>query len=268
MSDRFRALHESGCFVIPNPWDTGSARYLAGLGFEALATTSSGFAFSRGLPDGDVPLGEMIVHVREIVEATDLPVNADFLNAFADDPDEVTANVRGCVGTGVAGLSVEDMRSDRSLYDFGHALDRVRAARAAIDGIDPGVMLTARCEAFVVGHADPLGEACRRLEAFADVGADVLFAPGARDAEAIRAIVSAVAPKPVNVIATPSSSVEELEALGVRRISLASGLSRAAWGGFLRAARELAEGGTFAGLENAEPGGDLNQFFREERWRT
>lgn len=264
----FRQLHERGCFVIPNPWDIGSARLLAGLGFEALATTSGGFAFSRGLPDGAVSCDEMLTHIREIVEATDLPVNADFQAAYADEPEGVAANARLCVETGVAGLSVEDMTKGHSLYDFTLAVERVRAARGAIDTSGADVLLTARCESFVVGHPDPLREACRRLEAFAEAGADVVFAPGSLDGDAISAIVATVSPKPVNVMATTKiRSVAELAALGVRRVSLAAALARAALGGFLRAAREIAERGTFGGLEGAEPGADVNRFFRNAGWR-
>ena len=265
----FRRLHESGCFVIPNPWDVGSARLLAGLGFEALATTSGGFAFSRGLPDGGVPLDEMLAHIRELVEATDLPVNADFQAAYADEPENVARNIRLCVQTGVAGLSIEDMRADRSLYDFTLSVERVRAAREAIDAVGGEVLLTARCEAYLVGNPDPLAEACRRLSAYAGAGADVVYAPGALDSDAISAILAAVSPKPINVMVTAkNSSVTELATLGVRRISLATALARAAWGGFMRAARELAQDGTFSWLDQTEPGADLNRFFRESAWRA
>jgi 2-methylisocitrate lyase-like PEP mutase family enzyme len=259
---RFRTLHASGCFVMPNPWDPGSACLLANLGFPALATTSGGFAFSRGMPDGAVPRDEMLGHIAEIVRTADVPVNADFQAAFADEPEEVATNVRLCVDTGVAGLSVEDMRSDHSLYDFDVAVERVRAARVAVDASAPNVVLTARSEAFVVNHPDPLREARRRLVAFAEAGADVLFAPGSLEPDAISAIVSAVSPKPVSVMATPKhGSVAGLAALGVRRVSVASALARAALGGFLRAARLLAERGSFAGFEDAEPSAALNRFF-------
>jgi 2-methylisocitrate lyase-like PEP mutase family enzyme len=259
---RFRTLHASGCFVMPNPWDPGSACLLANLGFPALATTSGGFAFSRGMPDGAVPRDEMLAHIAEIVRTVDVPVNADFQAAFADEPEEVAANVRLCVDTGVAGLSVEDMRSDHALYDFDLAVERVRAARAAVDASAADVLLTARSEAFVVNHPEALREACRRLAAFAEAGADVLFAPGSLEPDAISAIVAAVSPKPVSVMATPKhGSVAGLAAVGVRRISVASALARAAWGGFLRAARELAGRGSFAGFEEAEPSAALNRFF-------
>ena len=264
----FRALHESGCFVIPNPWDVGSARLLVGLGFKALATTSGGFAFSRGVPDGAVPLDEVLVHFREIAGATDLPVNADFQGAYADEPEGVAANVRSCVATGVSGLSVEDMKPDHSLYDFDVAVERVRAARSAIDAAGGDVLLTARTESFVVGLADPLREACRRLEAFADAGADVFFAPGALDGNVISELVAAISPKPLNVMATPKNrSVAELAALGVRRISVASALARVALRGFLTAAREISDKGTFDAFATAEPAGDLNRFFAKGEWR-
>ncbi|MGH7898747.1 MAG: isocitrate lyase/PEP mutase family protein [Candidatus Binatia bacterium] len=264
----FRDLHASGCFVMPNPWDIGSARLLASLGFRALATTSGGFAFSRGLPDGAVSRDEMLAHIAEIVAATESPVNADFQAGYADLPEAVAANVRLCIATGVAGLSIEDMREDHSLYDFSLAVERVQAARAAIDASGDDVVLTARSESFVAGHPDPLREACRRLNAFADAGADVLFAPGALDSEAISAIVAAVSPKPINVMATAKNrSVAELALLGVRRVSLASALARAALGGFLRVAREIAERGTFDGFASAAPAVDLNRFFRDEEWR-
>lgn len=260
----FRDLHSEGCFVMPNPWDVGTAKLLASLGFPALATTSSGFAFARGLPDGGVPRDEMLDHIKEIVEATPLPVNADFQYAYADDPEGVASNVRLCVQTGVAGLSVEDMRNDRSLYDFDHAVERVRAAREAIDSAGSGVLLTARCEALVAGHEEPLAEVCGRFEAFSAAGADVLFAPGVGDAGTITTLVEAAAPKPINVIASPRlGSVAAIAELGVRRISLASALARTAWGSLLRAARQLASDGTFDGLRDAEPGPDLNRFFSE-----
>lgn len=261
-ADTFRRLHEAGCFVMPNAWDPGSATMLEKLGFAAIATTSSGFAFTRALPDGGVGRDEMLAHIREVVETTALPVNADFMNGYADEPEDLAENVRRCVETGVAGLSVEDMRPDGTLYDFDLAVERVRAARAAIDESGRDVLLTARCESFLVKHADPLGEACKRLAAFAEAGGDVFFAPGAAKPDAISAVVAAVRPRPVNVIGTAAhGSVDELAKLGVRRISLASGLARAAWGGFLRGARDLVENGSFAWLAEAEPSGDLNRFF-------
>lgn len=258
----FRRLHDAGCFVMPNPWDIGSARLSAGLGFPALATTSGGFAFSRGLPDGAVDRDTMLAHIAEIVTATDLPVNADFGNAFADAAEAVATNVALCVETGVAGLSVEDMAADRSLYEFDHAVDRVRAARAAIDAAGPDVLLTARSEALLTGHPGGLDEACRRIAAYAAAGADVLFVPGKLDAAAIARVIDAAGGKPVNAIALdPSQSIADLAQAGVRRVSLATALARAAYGGFLRLAREVAGAGTLKGLAEAEPGADLNRFF-------
>ncbi len=215
--ERFRALHESGCFVLPNPWDAGTARYLQHLGFEAVATTSAGFAFSRALPDSvsAVPVDLVLEHVREVVGATTLPVNADFQNCYADDPEGVAANVARCIATGVAGLSIEDATGDNTapLYDFSLALDRVKAARAAIDGSGIPVVLTARCEAWLVGDHDPLRTSLERLVAFADAGADCLYAPGVSKSDEIAAIVKAVAPRPVNVLVSTNncdSSVSQL----------------------------------------------------------
>jgi 2-methylisocitrate lyase-like PEP mutase family enzyme len=262
----FRKLHQSGCFVIPNPWDIGTARYLRYLGFQALATTSAGFAFSRGLPDGAAPRDTVLAHVAEIVAAVDLPVNADFESGYAHDPEGVAENVRLCVATGVAGLSIEDATGDRAtpLYDLPLAVERIRAARSAIDASGSGVLLTARAECFLVGHAEPLKESIRRLEAYAEAGADVLYAPGPRSREDIRAIVSAVAPKPVNVLMSANTGlrVSDLAELGVRRVSVGSSLARAAWGAFIRAAQAIAEEGNFAGLDGAAPFAELNGFFR------
>ena len=260
--DAFRQLHGSGCFVIPNAWDVGSAKQLAGLGFKALATTSSGAAWTRGRPDGGLTRDEMLTHIAEVVAATDLPVNADFMNGYADDPDEVGANVTLCVETGVAGLSIEDTRPDGSLYETDLAVERVRAARAAIDASGRNVLLTARCEVFLTKHEDPLSVARERLTAFVEAGGECFFAPGVVDPEHIKAIVAAVAPAPVNVLAGPKhGSVADLAGLGVRRISVGGGLARAAWGGFLRGARDLAENGAFGWLADAAPAGDLNRFF-------
>src|SRR5207247_7424628 len=199
---KFRALHESGCFVLPNPWDIGTAKYLERLGFKALATTSAGFAFSRGKPDGAVPRDEMLAHIREIVEATALPVNADFLNGFANNPEEVAANVKLCVGTGVAGLSVEDNSQDPAapLHEKNLAVERIRAARSAIDTTETGVVLTGRCEAWLVRDPNPLRTALERLAAYAEAGADCLYAPGVSNPDEITQIVKTVAPKPVNVL--------------------------------------------------------------------
>lgn len=261
----FRRLHDSGCFVMPNAWDVGSAIRLAGLGFKALATTSSGAAWSHGKPDGGLTRDEMLAHIAEIVAATDLPVNADFMNGYADDPGEVGANVTRCVETGVAGLSIEDTRPDGSLYETDLAIERVRAARTAIDASAQNILLTARCEVFLTRHADPLRVALERLTAFAGVGGECFFAPGVVDPEHIRAIVAAVAPAPVNVLAGPKhGTVADLAGLGVRRLSVGGGLARAAWGGFLRGARDLVENGSFVWLADAEPGGDLNRSFGGE----
>jgi 2-methylisocitrate lyase-like PEP mutase family enzyme len=267
---RFRSLHSSGCFVMPNPWDVGSAVYLQHLGFEALATTSAGFAFTRGLPDDvdAMPRDAMLAHVREVVAATPLPVNADFQSGYADEPEGVAANVALCVATGVAGLSIEDSTGDKAtpLYEEGLAIDRVRAARGAIDASGLPVVLTARCEAWLVGHPDAARVALRRLVAYAEAGADCLFAPGVRDLEEIAAMVKAVAPKPVNVLVSAPSAelaVSRLTDLGVRRISVGSALARAAWGAFMRAARDLATNGSFDGLAGAASFAELNGLFRD-----
>jgi 2-methylisocitrate lyase-like PEP mutase family enzyme len=265
----FRALHEAGCFLLPNPWDIGTAIYLRHLGFKALATTSAGFAFSRGLPDavGAVAVDTMLAHVREIVEATPLPVNADFQSGCADDPEGVAANVTRCVHTGAAGLSIEDATGDSAapLYERAMAVERLRAARAAIDATGIPVVLTARCEAWLVGHPDPARTALDRLVAFAEAGADCLYAPGVRDAEMIATIVKAVAPKPVNVLVAapvPGLSFSHLEDLGVRRISVGSALARVAWGAFIRAARSLAETDTFEGLADTAAFRELDELFQ------
>jgi 2-methylisocitrate lyase-like PEP mutase family enzyme len=262
----FRHLHVSGCFVIPNPWDVGSARYLRHLGFKALATTSAGFAFARGVPDGAVGRDEMLAHISEIVTATDLPVNADFAQAFADEPEQVAQNVRACVDTGVAGLSVEDATGEdlNPLYELSSAIDRIRAARSAIDESASGVLLTARCECYLVNHPEPFVESLRRLEAYAEAGADVLYAPGVTKREEMQAIVSAVAPKPVNILMSSDLGlrVSDLADMGVRRISVGSSLARSAWTGFLRAAKEIAESGTFEGFRGLTPFNELNDFFK------
>ncbi len=264
----FRLLHETGCFVIPNPWDVGSARYLQHLGFKALATTSLGYAYVAGYADGEVPLGLMLDHIAEIVEVSDVPVNADFEGGYAHDPEGVAENVTACVGTGVAGLSIEDSTGDKAvpLYPFEQALARIRAARDAIDKTGQDVMLTARTEGFIRGRPD-MDETIRRLRAFADAGADCLYAPGIKSREEIKAVVDGVAPKPVNVlIGWPSNlSVQEVGALGARRISVGGSLARSAWGGFIRAARQIANGGSFGGFADATPAADLNAFFKEDR---
>jgi methylisocitrate lyase len=269
MSDRsersrvFRKLHESGCFVLPNPWDVGSARLLAQLGFPALATTSSGFAWSLGRPDNGVTIEETLHHLRAVSEAVDVPVNADFEGGFATKPRDVAANVTLATATGLAGLSIEDSTGDASdpLFAFELAVERVRAARHAIDESGTGILLTGRSEGFIVGRPD-LGETVRRLKAYAEAGADCLYAPGLRFAADIKAVVDAVAPKPVNVlVGTNFTTVAELAALGVRRISVGGALARAAWGGFLSAAREIAEHGTFAGLAAAVPFAQIEEAF-------
>ena len=267
--ETFRRMHESGCFVLPNPWDVGSARYLQGLGFRALASTSSGAAWSLGAPDNAISLEQAIAHVAALVAATDLPVNADFEHGFADDPEDVARHVARCLETGVAALSIEDSTGEQAtpLYELSRAVERIQAARAAVDeaghgaGHGAGALLVGRAECFLTGHPEPLGEAIRRLRAYAAAGADVLYAPGLRTREEIAAVVAAVAPKPVNVLALPGMRVVELAELGVRRISVGGGLARAAWGGFLRAASEIAEAGTFTALGEAPPGRQLDAFF-------
>lgn len=265
----FRALHESGCFVIPNPWDVGTARYLRHLGFKALATTSSGLSFSMGLPDTDwaVPLDPVLDHVAGIVAAAaDLPVSADFESGYAHEPEGVAENVARCLATGVAGLSIEDATGDRErpLYDLDRAVERIRAAKAVTG--PAGAVLTARAECHLVGHPDPLRESIRRLEAYAEAGADVLYAPGLRTREEIAAVVAAVAPRPVNVLVSADTglALDDLAELGVRRVSVGSALARSAWGGFLRAARLIAGEGRFTGFAEAEPFADLNGFFRRD----
>jgi 2-methylisocitrate lyase-like PEP mutase family enzyme len=266
--EKFRALHASGCFVLPNPWDIGTAVYLEQLGFKALATTSAGFAFSRSKPDGGVPRDEMLAHIREIVQATSLPVNADFQAGYADKPEDVAANVELCVGTGVAGLSIEDStgRSDRPLYEKKLAIERIRAARSAIDASKTRVVLTGRCEAWLVGDPEPLNTTLDRLTAYAEAGADCLYAPGVTDPNEITRIVKTVAPKPVNVLVSGFNhqlTLSELTDLGVRRISVGSGLALAAWGAFLRAAQDIRTNGTFNLLANNAASADLNMLFRQ-----
>jgi len=263
----FRKLHEAGCFVIPNPWDIGTARYLRHLGFKALATTSAGFAFSQGLPDSAVPLDMMLHHIREIAGSTELPINADFEGGYADDPDEVAENVRLCVETGVSGLSIEDSTgdSDNPLYELDFAVARMRAARAAIDRAGGEVMLTGRAECFIVGRPD-LDDAIRRLKAYADAGADCLYAPGLRTRDLIAAVIKAVAPQPVNVLMPGALgiTVAELAQLGARRISVGGTLARIAWGGFIRAAREIATDGRFDAFAGSPANIELNNFFRDD----
>jgi 2-methylisocitrate lyase-like PEP mutase family enzyme len=259
----FRRLHESGSFVIPNPWDRGSAIYLEKLGFKALASTSAGFAWSAGRPDNGITVEQLLAHLKEISNAVAVPVNADFEGGFAIEPEGVAKNVIRAVSTGVAGLSIEDSTGDANnpLFDFMLAVERIKAARAAIDQSNTGVLLTARSEGFIVGRPD-IKETVRRLEAFAQAGADCLFAPGIRSKEDISIVVKAVAPKPVNLIAGPWIGVAEAAELGVRRISIGGGLARAAWSGFAKAAKEIAENGSFASLASGGPALDLNGIFR------
>jgi len=261
--ERFRQLHQSGCFVIPNPWDVGSARYLAHLGFQALATTSSGFAWSRGRTDNGVTLDEVLRHLEEMAAGVDVPVNADFEGGFAPEPAGLAANVRRAVATGVAGLSIEDSAGEPAapLHEFGMAVERVRAAAGALAGT--GVMLVARSEGFIAGRPH-LAETVRRLTAYAEAGADCLYAPGLRTREEITAVVRAVAPKPVNVlVGSDFTTVAEMAALGVRRISVGGALARAAWGGFARAAGELARTGTFGGFSIALTSAELENLFKQ-----
>ena len=265
----FRALHEGGCFVIPNPWDVGSARYLQHLGFPALATTSAGFAFSQGLPDSSddlvVSRERSLTHISAITTAVDLPVSADFMSGYGRAPEDVADSVARCIATGVAGLSIEDSTGDSQspLYDLPIALERVRAARQAIDKSGHDVLLTARAECYHVGHADPLHESVRRLQAYAAAGADVLFAPGAQSVAEIKTLVEAVAPKPLNLLVFRDIGldVEEIAALGVRRISVGGALALAAWTGFIRAAKTLVSDGSFAGLADLVPFADVNKLF-------
>lgn len=263
----FRALHPAGCFVIPNPWDVGSARYLQHLGFKALATTSSGAAWSAGRPDGGLGLDEVLAHLESIAESVDVPVNADFLNGYADGPEGVASNVGRALATGVAGLSIEDeVPGTNQLYDIEAAVERVRAAREAVDAAGADAVLVARSECYLTGHANPLKVAISRLTRFAEAGADCLYAPGVRTIEDIRAIVAAVAPKPINVLMgwAGGPSVAELSDVGVRRISVGGALARTAWGGFLKVAREIATSGRFDGFADAAPGGELDAFFKAD----
>ena len=259
----FRRLHESGCFVIPNPWDCGSARLLEQLGFRALATTSSGFAWSLARQDTHVPLDAVLAHLRAMSAAVDVPINADFEHGFAIAPEDVARNVGAAALTGIAGLSIEDSTGDaaRPLFEFGLAVDRIRAARQALDDAGTGVLLVGRSEGFIAGRPD-LAETIRRLTAYAEAGADCLYAPGLRSLDDIRAVVAAVAPKPVNaLVSSDFTTVAELAAIGVRRISVGGALARVAWAGFLTAAREIAEHGTFGGLTRAVPPAEINGAF-------
>jgi 2-methylisocitrate lyase-like PEP mutase family enzyme len=265
----FRALHERGCFVIPNPWDVGSARYLQHLGFPALATTSAGFAFSQGLPDsGDdavLTRDRSLRYISSITAAVDLPVSADFMSGYGREPEDVADSVTRCVATGIAGLSIEDATGDPAspLYELSVAVERVRAARQAIDQSGEDVLLTARAECYHVGHPDPVRESVRRLQAYAAAGADVLFAPGPQTPTEIKALVEAVGPKPFNLLVVRDIGlrVDEIAALGVRRISVGGALALAAWTGFVRAAQALKSEGSFAGLATLVPYAEINGLF-------
>ena len=263
----YRKLHESGCFVIPNPWDIGSARYLQHLGFKALASTSAGYAFAQGLPDSAVGLEMMLEHLRELCAATDVPVNADFEGGYAHEPDKVAENVRLCIATGVAGLSIEDSTGDKAkpLYDLDAAVARIRAARAAIDKAGGDVVFTGRAECFLVGRPD-LDETITRLKAYAAAGADCLYAPGIRTREQIDAVVKAVAPKTVNLL-MPSNlglTVTDAAALGVRRISVGGTLARVGWGAVIKSAKQIMNEGRFDSFADVAPHPDLNAFFRDD----
>lgn len=265
----FRALHASGCFMLPNPWDVGSARYLASLGFEAIATTSSGYAWSDGRADNHVSREVILAHLRTIVEATDLPVNADFESGFGATPDEVAESVKLAIATGVAGLSIEDStgNADAPLLPLEEAVARLKAARRAIDENGGDTLLIGRAENFIVGVPD-LDDTLARLKAYAAAGADCLYAPGINTPEQIEAVVAAVAPKPVNVLMGGSSTLtqHDLAALGVRRISVGGALARSAWGGFMRAAQGLAQG-RFDGFAEAASGAQLNTLFADDAGR-
>ncbi|HLX15219.1 MAG TPA: isocitrate lyase/phosphoenolpyruvate mutase family protein [Bradyrhizobium sp.] len=259
----FRKLHEAGCFVLPNPFDVGSAKALALMGFKALASTSAGFAWTIGKADNHVTLDEICAHLAALCAAVELPVNADFEGGFAVEPEKVAANVARGVTTGVAGLSIEDSTGDtsRPLFDRALAIERIKAARAAIDADKSGVLLTGRCEGFLVGKSD-LNMVIDRLCAYSDAGAECLYAPGIKTSEQISAVVKAVAPKPVNLLIGASGlSVAQAADLGVRRISVGGSLARTAWAGFMRAAREMAEQGTFTELSKGHPGIELNKMF-------
>jgi 2-methylisocitrate lyase-like PEP mutase family enzyme len=263
----FRRLHEAGCFVLPNPWDVGSARVLVNLGFKAVATTSAGLAWSLGRRDNEISVELSLSHLRTIAAAVEVPVNADFEDGFARDPLGVAANVWAAVETGIAGISIEDSTGDQAapLYDFTLAVERIKAARKAIDDSGTGVLLTGRSEGFISGRPD-LAETIKRLLAYAEAGADCLYAPGVRALSDIAAIVSAVAPKPVNVlVSTDFTTVAQLAEAGVRRISVGGALARAAWTGFLSAAKEIATAGTFAPFARNIPVPEMNTLFGAAR---
>jgi 2-methylisocitrate lyase-like PEP mutase family enzyme len=264
----FRALHERGCFVIPNPWDIGSARWLQGMGFKALASTSSGFAWSKGYADSHVTRDIVLQHLAELVAATDVPINADFESGYAHNPAEVGANVKLAIETGIAGVSIEDSTGDKDkpLYDIDDAVARMKAARKAIDETGGDTMLIGRAENFFAGVPD-LDDTIARLKAYSNAGADCLYSPGVKTREQIAAVVKAVAPKPFNLlIGNPIGiSVKDAEALGVRRISVGGALARSAWGGFTRAVKQIVEEGRFDEFANAAPGAELNKFFNADR---
>ena len=260
----FRALHEKGCFVLPNPWDAGSALLLQGMGFKALATTSSGMAWSRGQADGAVSRALVLEHLRTMVAATDLPVNADFESGFAATPEGVAESVRMAKDTGVAGLSIEDATGDlhSPLRDLGDAVARIKSARAAIDEAGGETLLVGRAENFFLGRPD-IDDTIQRLRAYAEAGADCLYAPGIKSRAHIEAVVAAVHPKPVNLLIGSASefTLEDVASMGVRRVSVGGALARAAWGGFLRAARAIADEGRFEEFANAASGAELNAHF-------
>jgi 2-methylisocitrate lyase-like PEP mutase family enzyme len=264
----FRALHQNGCFVIPNPWNVGTARYLQGLGFKALASTSSGYAHSLGFPDGDITCDMALAHYREMAAAIDVPLNADFENGFAHDTDGVAVNVTRCIETGVAGLSIEDYSGDdkQPIYAFDHAVQRIKAARAAIDKAGGNVVFTGRCENFLHGRPD-LDDTIRRLKAYADAGADCLYAPGIKTREQIVAVVNAVAPKSINFLNSGAFgfTVKDLTDMGVRRISVGGTLARLAMHAFIKSATEIAEDGKFDSFAGVMPNAELNAFFSAHR---
>src|SRR2546430_4789913 len=263
--EEFRRLHDSGCFALPNPWDMGTAKYLQHLGYKGIATTSAGFAFSRGLSDGAVKRDDMLAHVRELVEATDIPVNADFENGYADDPEDLAESVKLCVAAGVAGLSIEDAtdRKESRIYDVDLAVERIKAAREAIG--NSGTLLVGRAEGFLVGREN-LDQVIKRLVAYSEAGADCLYAPGFKERDHIKAIVECVAPKPSNILIGGASglTMKDAESLGARRVSVGGAFARAAWGGFIRSAKELIEKGTFDELANAAPYSELQELFNHQ----
>jgi 2-methylisocitrate lyase-like PEP mutase family enzyme len=266
----FQQLHASGCFVIPNPWDLGSARYLQSLGFPALATTSSGFAWSRGRPDGTSTRQAVLAHLHELVAATDVPINADFESGFARDAAGVAESVRLAIEAGVAGLSIEDSTGAGAgpLYEIDEAVARIRAARGAIDRAGGDTLLVGRAECYYIGRPD-LDETIARLKAYANAGADCLYAPGIRTPEQIAAVVAAVAPRPVNLLVGGASelTLPDIAALGVRRVSVGGALARAAWTGFINAAKAIAEQGRFDGFAGTVRGQELDALFRADPLR-